>query len=253
MIFVIFLKLWINILIKLDADWTAPANVKAFTTLRQPGFSHEPYAANNLALHVGDNPHYVNLNRARLKECFRMEEEPAWLEQIHSNICVVAEEDSNRVADAIISRKPSQPLAILTADCLPILMSNRKGTEVAAIHAGWRGLAKGIIENTLDKLLSPPKELIAWVGPAICQSCFEVGEDVLESYQRHYPFCSNQFYPKGEKWQANLPGLAEQILRNLGVSAVFQSNACTFEQKKDFFSYRREPQTGRMATVIWFT
>ncbi|WP_044012596.1 peptidoglycan editing factor PgeF [Legionella massiliensis] len=236
----------------LYANWPAPANVFALTTLRTQGSSKAPYDANNLGLHVGDNPHDVNANREALRLTLERPQDAEWLEQIHSDLCVVVEEDPNRVADAAITRSAKHTLAIMTADCLPIMLCNKQGTEVAAIHSGWRGLANGIVENTLSKMHSSPDQLLAWIGPAICQSCYEVGGDVLDAYQARYSFAPKAFKPQGEKWLANLPHLAEQVLNSLGVLAVFQSKICTFEQKKDFYSYRRTPQTGRMATLIWF-
>ncbi|KTC78353.1 peptidoglycan editing factor PgeF [Legionella brunensis] len=237
---------------KLYANWPAPSNVSGLTTLRHSGFSKPPFDKNNLALHVGDDSGDVLLNRQQLKTELELTKEPAWLEQIHSTLCVLVEEEANRTADAAITRTPRQPLAILTADCLPILLCNQEGNEIAAIHAGWRGLVNGIVENTLNKMQSPPTQLMAWIGPAICQSCFEVGEEVLQAYENRYPLSSKDFYRKGEKWHGNLPKLAEHILNNSGISAVFQSNVCTFEQNNDFYSYRRTSQTGRMATLIWF-
>ncbi|CEK10937.1 peptidoglycan editing factor PgeF [Legionella hackeliae] len=237
---------------RLYANWPAPTNITAFTTLRGQGFSKPPYDQNNLALHVGDNSDDVILNRQQLRDSAQPINEPAWLEQIHSTLCVTVEEETNRKADAATTRLPLQPLAILTADCLPILLCNMEGNEVAAVHAGWRGLVSGIVENTIRKMHSPASQLMAWIGPAICQSCFEVGNDVFQAYQENYPFSSQNFLRKGDKWHANLAKLAEQILNNSGVLAVYQSNVCTFEQKNDLYSYRREPQTGRMATLIWF-
>jgi YfiH family protein len=220
--------------------------------MRTPGFSKAPYDANNLGLHVGDNVDDVNSNRNALKIALERPREPEWLEQTHSNICVLVEEESNRVADAAITRSADRTLAIMTADCLPIVLSNKQGTEIAAIHSGWRGLVNGVIENTLAKMQSPREHLLAWIGPAICQSCYEVGAEVLDSYQDRYPFASKAFRPKGEKLLANLPHLAKLVLNSLEVLTVVQSNICTFEQNNDFYSYRRTPQTGRMVTLIWF-
>ncbi|OCH98761.1 polyphenol oxidase [Legionella jamestowniensis] len=252
MIFNSFYKHWTLILNKIYANWPAPGNVNAFTTLRDRGFSKPPFHQNNLALHVGDNSDDVILNRQQLINDCNLTLEPAWLEQTHSNFCIHVEEESNRKADAAITRLPSQPLSILTADCLPILLCNLEGDEVAAVHAGWRGLVNGVIENTIHKMQSSPSRLMAWIGPAICQSCFEVGDEVLQIFQHHYPDSLQYFRPQGSKWHANLPKLAEQVLNNSGVLAVYQSELCTFEQKNDFYSYRRESQTGRMATLIWF-
>lgn len=236
----------------LCANWHAPTNVFALTTTRKPGFSTSAYTANNLALHVGDNLDHVRANRQALQESLQRPQDPDWLEQTHSDICVIVEEETNRAADAAITRSPIHTLAIMTADCLPILLCNKQGTEIAAIHSGWRGLAKGIIENTLSKMQSEPDELLAWIGPAICQSCYEVGGEILEEYAARYSFASKAFRPMGSKWLANLPQLAQLVLNYLGILIVYQSKICTFEQNNDFYSYRRTPQTGRMATLIWF-
>lgn len=236
---------------KLYANWTAPSNVSALTTLRLDGFSKPPYD-NNLALHVEDDRTDVLANRQKLCTELELSREPAWLEQIHSNLCVTIEEETNRTVDAAITRIPNQPLAILTADCLPIVLCNQAGDEIAAIHAGWKGLVNGIIENTLAKMHSSPSQLMAWIGPAICQRCYETGDEVFQKYMQNYPFSFPNFQAKGEKWHANLAKIAEQILNNIGVKSVYQSNVCTYEQKNDYFSYRRASQTGRMATLIWF-
>ncbi len=233
-------------------NWTAPANIGALTTTRSDGFSKSPFDSNNLGFHVGDVEEDVRQNRERLRVGLSLPNEPAWLEQTHSNRCVVVEDESLRTADAAVTRHPNYPLVIMTADCLPILLCNREGTEIAAVHSGWRGLADGIIENTLAKMHSSPSSLLAWVGPAICGSCYEVGDDVLQAYVRIYPRAEDGFLPHGERKLANLPKIAEWVLNDLGISAVFQSNACTLEQKSNFYSYRREGQTGRMATLIWF-
>ncbi|MFA5959088.1 MAG: peptidoglycan editing factor PgeF [Tatlockia sp.] len=241
-----------EILTKLNANWPAPTNVFAFTTKRTTGFSEAHYAKNNLALHVGDNRDAVIANRAALRNSCSLPNEPEWLDQTHSTDCVLVEETANRAADAAITRVPNSVLAIMTADCLPILLCNKAGMEVAAIHAGWRGLVNGVIENTVEKMHSKPEQLLAWVGPAICQTCFEVGQEVLEAFQNRYGFAKTAFYPQGEKWRANLPQLAALVLQATGVSAIYQSNQCTFENKNDFYSYRREPQTGRIVSLIWF-
>lgn len=253
MIFNFLSKLWMTAVNKFDANWHVPSNVKAFTTLRYAGFSSYPFHENNLATHVGDKITDVHLNREQLSLAFHLPKTPAWLEQTHSNCCITLEETDTRTADASVTRLADQPLALLTADCLPILLCNTQGNEIAAIHAGWRGLVDGVIENTVERMHSPLNTIIAWIGPAICHSCFEVGEELWLLYQKKYPFALKGFYQKEKKWHANLALLAEYILHNLGILNVFQSNACTFEQKNNFYSYRRETQTGRMATIIWFT
>ncbi len=234
------------------ANWPAPAHITAVTTTRLGGFSQPPFDSNNLGLHVGDLQPNVLKNRQQIQSLLKLPAAPVWLEQTHSTRCIVAGEDQDRKADAAISRSAAFPLAVMTADCLPIALCNQQGTEIAMIHAGWRGLVNGIIENTLKKLQSENGDLLAWIGPAICQNCFEVGDEVYQMYLSHYPFSKTGFQLKKEKWLVNLPLIAEQILYSQGISAVYQSNACTFELKTEYYSYRRDQQTGRMATFIWF-
>ncbi len=236
----------------LTANWPAPHHIKALTTTRAPGKSLGFYAQNNLGLHVGDDESRVLHNRARLIDTFNLPNEPAWLDQTHSTDCVVIENEPQRIADAAVTRSTLHPLAIMTADCLPILLCDTKGTEIAAIHAGWKGLLNGIIQNTLKKMLSNPAHLMAWIGPAICQQCYEIGDEVRNLYTERYPFTHSAFKQTASGIHANLPQLAEFILNHFGVNNVYQSKACTFERKNDFYSYRREAQTGRMATLIWF-
>lgn len=244
--------LWIIILANLYANWIAPKNITALTTLRTEGCSVRPYDSNNLGLHVGDESASVHYNREQLSKTLQLPRDPEWLEQIHSTRCVVVENDSLRQADAAITRSKCHVLAIMTADCLPILLCNQQGNEIAAIHAGWKGLVNGIVEETLTKMLSARTDLIAWIGPAICKSCFEVGDEVREMYQANYSFAGDYFKKHQQKWLADLPRLAEKILNKEDVNRVYQANACTFERKNELYSYRRESQTGRMASLIWF-
>ncbi|HAZ7574446.1 peptidoglycan editing factor PgeF [Legionella sp. PATHC032] len=233
------------------ANWSAPKNITALTTTRLYGFSDGPYTSNNLGLHVGDNEQHVLKNREQLIELINLPSEPVWLEQTHSTKCITAEIEKTRDADAAITRLPKLPLVIMTADCLPILLCNRQGTEIAAIHAGWKGLYNGIIENTLKKLNSNMTDIMAWIGPAICQKCYEVGQEVYQSFTTKHPLTRKAFEPVHSKWLANLPQIAEIVLNLEGVKSVFQSNLCTFELKNEFYSYRRESQTGRIGTFIW--
>lgn len=234
------------------ANWPAPKNISALSTTRFSGFSQPPYDSNNMGLGIGDNDQHVMQNRAQLVDLLHLPGEPQWLRQTHSTHCVITEEDPNRNADAAITRSGKYPLVILTADCLPIMLCSRQGDEIAAIHAGWRGLAHGIVENTLGKLNSPVSSLLAWIGPSICQKCYEVGEEVYETFTNTYPSTKQAFKQVHAKWLANLPLIAEIILHLQGVEAVFQSALCTFELKNEFYSYRRTSQTGRIATLIWF-
>lgn len=233
------------------ANWPAPSCVQAVTTTRAGGQSRPPYDSNNLALHVGDKEADVLANRAALKKNLHLPAAPIWLEQTHSTRCVVIEKDINRNADASVTRCKGIPLAIMTADCLPIVLCNHDGSEIAAIHAGWRGLVGGIIENTLIQMQSKPSSLLAWVGPGICHLCYEIGYDVEEAYTKRYPFTQVAFYNKGSKQHADLPKMAALILNALGVNEVFQASRCTVESENELYSYRRSAQTGRMATLIW--
>ena len=207
-----------------------------------------PYASNNLGLHVGDKEENVLANRRALRATLALPGEPAWLTQTHSTRCVVVERDQERTADAAITRQQNQPLVIMTADCLPILLCNTGGTEIAAIHAGWRGLLNGIVQHTLEQMHASPETLMAWIGPAICQACYEVGGDIKEQFTGRYPFTAGAFQGR----LANLPLMADLVLRSRGVTAVYHADVCTFEQNTTCYSYRRESQTGRMGTLIWF-
>jgi YfiH family protein len=236
----------------LKANWQAPEIISAGSTYRYPGFSLGPYAENNFGEHVGDRAEDVQKNRQKLRSDLNLKSEPFWLNQTHSHRCIIADNNHDRDADAAVSRDPKQVLVVMTADCLPITLCNRQGTEIGVIHAGWRGLAAGIIENTLEKLHSKHEELLAWIGPAICKNCFETGDDVYRAFQQNYDFTSIAFQPHKKKWHADLPLLAELILKKNGIEAISQSALCTFELKNAFYSYRRTPQSGRMATLIWF-
>jgi YfiH family protein len=251
MIFNPCLLYWNIIVTNLIANWPAPANIGALTTVSSPGFSLHPYSSNNLAYHVGDREQHVAANRKQLRETLKLQNEPIWLEQTHTNHCIVAETDENRLADAAVTRDQSLPLVIMTADCLPILLCDKQGTEIAAIHAGWRGLVNGIIENTLANMLNASNNLMAWIGPAICQNCYETGAEVRDQFIYNYPCTQNTFLEKNKKIYANLPKMAEQIMNNIGILDVYQSSACTFENDA-FYSYRRAAKTGRIATLIWF-
>lgn len=236
----------------LVANWPAPHNIGAITTTRLNGKSHSSYDSNNMALHVGDRAADVEANRKTLVKTLGLPGEPVWLEQHHGTRCIIAEKTADRTADAAITQDKTYPLAILTADCLPILLCDRRGLEIAAIHAGWKGLANGIIENTLEKMQHKPSELLAWIGPGICASCYEVGDAVTEAFASAYPGIRACFNKHNEHWHVDLPLLAQMILAKQGLNTVYQSAVCTKEDKNSFYSYRRDGQTGRMATLIWF-
>lgn len=243
-----------NIQTLLYPDWAAPSHVHAFTTTRLGGQSLFPYDTNNLGMHVGDCPDAVIRNRSHLKDTHQLPREPVWLNQTHGTYCVDIDTESTRDADAAMTSSPNRVLAILTADCLPVIICNQAGTEIAAIHAGWRGLLNGVIENTIARLKSPRESLMAWLGPANCARCYETGSEVREAFLQKDPDAACAFEPieGGTTWLADMPQLASRVLFQQGLSAVHFSHRCTMEEKNTFYSYRRESQTGRMATLIWF-
>ena len=234
-------------------DWPAPTTVQAVSTTRWGGVSRPPYASLNLADHVGDDPAHVVENRRCLRVLAGLPAEPAWLEQVHGTAVVAAETVSRPVAaDAAFTRKPGRPCVVMTADCLPVLLCDRAGTVVAAAHAGWRGLASGVIAATVTRMGTPPMELLAWLGPAIGPQAFEVGEDVRAAFLALDAGNAGCFRPSpAGRWLADLYELARRQLRERGVSAVYGGEYCTFSEPERFFSYRRENRTGRMATLIW--
>ncbi len=238
----------------LRPNWPAPPFVHALITTRQHGVSLTPYQSNNLGDHVGDRLEHVTQNRLALRERFQLPQDPIWLEQTHSANCVLVEASMTRRADAAITRTPHQVLAILTADCLPILLCDCEGREVAAIHAGWRGLAGDVISSTLQQMQTPPKQLMAWLGPRPCASCYEVGEELLPLFLVKYPEATEAFLPhQPGKYFLDMGKLATQMLHAHHIYSVYDANACTFEDKEHFFSYRRDGQTGRMASIIWIS
>ena len=233
-------------------EWSTPANVHACCTTRTGGFSQAPYAGFNLGLHVGDDEVSVKRNRDLLNDELMLPQAPSWIRQTHSTRAVVLEANDDRQADAAITRRPGQVAAIMTADCLPILLCNRAGTEVAAVHAGWRGLQAGVIQSALSSMQSTAADLVAWIGPGISQQHFEVGADVYAAYQESIADCEAYFVSHGEgHWLCDLGGIASAVLVRLGVSEVARDAGCTYRDTERFFSYRRDGVTGRMASLIW--
>ncbi|MFD1217972.1 peptidoglycan editing factor PgeF [Microbulbifer celer] len=245
----------------LKPDWPAPASVRACFTLRHGGHSAGAYAAFNLGDHVGDDPDAVAANRARLQRELKLPNAPQWLEQIHSDKAVEAKGDGQvRTADASFTRDRGVVCAVLTADCLPLLVCNRNGSEVAAIHAGWKGLCGGVIRATIAALESKPEELLVWLGPAIGPQAFECGVDVLEAAfesamsESHAEAISKCFVPHTRKplhFLADIYALGRAELHELGVTEIFGGDRCTVTEELEFFSYRRDGDTGRMASLIW--
>jgi polyphenol oxidase len=234
-------------------QWPAPANVRAAATLRAGGVSTGPFASLNLALHVGDEPGAVAENRRRLRDMLALPAEPAWLNQVHGATVVEAGPyAAPPTADAAFARKPKQVCTVQTADCLPVLICDREGTRVAASHAGWRGLAGGVLRATLEAMAIAPGHLMAWLGPAIEQDAFEVGAEVREAFLALDPANAAAFRANERgRWQADLCDLARRELARLGIAAVYGGGFRVHADRDRFFSYRRDSRTGRMATLIW--
>jgi YfiH family protein len=232
-------------------EWSIPSHVKALYTTRLGGVSGSPFHSFNLAEHVGDNLDRVLRNREILLS-LGLPSAPCWLQQTHSTTAVTLELEQNREADAAITRQADTVAIVMTADCLPILFCNRSGTEVAAVHAGWRGLLDGIVQATITKMQSPTSELMAWIGPAISQSKFEVGDEVRQSFVEKQALADKRFISnRPAHWLCDLPALADDLLKSLDVADVTRSNLCSYSNESDFFSYRRQAVTGRMASLIW--
>ena len=235
-------------------DWPAPATVKACVTRRKGGVSQGTFSSFNLGIRSGDVLEHVLTNRQRLKTDFGWRHEPQWLEQVHGIKVVTAQTDGQeRLGDAVWTNQPGLPVAVLTADCLPVLFCNHKGTTVAAAHAGWKGLQAGVLEKTLEAMGEPGTGVMAWLGPAISQAHFEVGPEVRSAFIDVDPAAQKAFVPgDGDRWYGDLYQLAKQRLEKAGVSSIHGGDFCTVSQSQDFFSYRRDGKaSGRMATVIW--
>lgn len=232
-------------------DWPAPSSVRSLQTLRGAGFSPAPWDSFNLGDHVGDDPANVAANRAALRAF--LPAEPAWLTQVHGIATVNPKISPNmKEADAAFTRDFGVVCAVMTADCLPVLFCDRAGTVVAAAHAGWRGLAAGVLEATIRDMASPAGELLAWLGPAIGPSAFEVGDDVRAVFVAHDVQAAQAFVAHGPgKWLADIYCLARQRLNAAGVGSISGGDRCTFSESADFFSYRRDGVTGRLASLIW--
>jgi hypothetical protein len=235
-------------------DWPAPQRVRAAATLRTGGVSEGQFASFNLGAHVGDDANAVAENRRLLGTALHLPAEPTWLNQVHGTTVVNASEAaaSRSSADASVAFGPGAVCVVLTADCLPVLFCDRAGTRVAAAHAGWRGLVGGVLEQTIEALGVPPFELLAWLGPAIEQSAFEVGPEVLEQFVARDTNNAMAFQANARgRWQADLYQLARNELGRLGVPSIHGGGFKCFADSERFFSYRRDPRTGRMATLVW--
>ena len=223
-------------------------------TQRTGGVSAAPYDSLNVGTHVGDDPIAVAENRRRIREFLRLPSEPVWLEQVHgtSVLKLDATAASAHRADAAVTHRAGPVCVIQVADCMPVLFAARDGTAVGAAHAGWRGLANGVLEATVTAMAQPPDNLIAWLGPAISAANFEVGDEVRDAFIAHDRSAAAAFQPNARnRWQCDLYSLARQRLTALGIQHISGGSHCTYAEKDRFFSYRRDGRCGRMAALIW--
>ncbi len=235
----------------IEPDWPVDASVHAATTLTTGGVSQPPFTSLNSALHVGDNQTQVLKNRQIIKNMLQLPAEPCWLQQVHGNKIVCADNHhAVPVADGSFSEQPGVVCVVQTADCLPVLMASADGQKIAAIHAGWRGLLAGILNKACD--IMTDKHCAVWLGPAIGPECFEVGEEVRQAFVQKSVEFSPAFKQKSEsKWLADIYQLARISLAQSDVENIYGGQFCTVTDASRFYSYRRDGQTGRMATLIW--
>jgi len=237
---------------RLEPDWPAPAGVRAATTTRHGGVSLGRYAALNLGDHVGDDPGAVARNRALLRAELRLPAEPCWLDQVHGACAVEARPGERVSADAAATWRAGVVCAVLTADCLPVLLCDDRGSGVAAAHAGWRGLAGGVLEAAVSRLDAAPDRILAWLGPAIGPDAFEVGDEVRAAFLERDPALTAAFRPSPRgRWLADLHAIARRRLASVGVERVFGGRLCTHGDGARFFSHRRDGNCGRQASLIW--
>ena len=233
-------------------DWRLPPSVRAAMTTRMAGVSTGPYASLNLAMHVGDDPAAVAENRRRVRDALELPAEPRWLTQVHGTTVAVLGSNEPGSADAAVAFEARQVCAVLLADCLPILLAGRDGDRVGIAHAGWRGLAAGVIEATVAALATDPADLAAWLGPAIGPAAFAVGAEVREALLSSQPDAAGAFSPVDRgRFLADLPALARGRLAACGIGRVHGGGQCTYSDPLRFYSYRRDGRTGRMAALLW--
>ncbi len=235
----------------LTARWPALPRVRTCITTRAGDTSEAPWDGFNLAAHVGDDTDTVAANRAQLQQ--QLGCQPAWLQQSHSTRVVAADPQHEADADASWTATPGVACAVLTADCLPVLLTTTGADRVAAAHAGWRGLADGVLENTLAALEVPGDQILAWLGPAIGPQAFEVGEELVEAFVSQDASAWQAFEETSSegKYLANIYQLARLRLKAAGVKHIYGGDLCTFSDQQRFYSYRRDGETGRMASLIW--
>ncbi len=246
----------------LRADWPAPANVRAFTTLRRGlnvGISEPPFDTFNLGNRDAERSEAILHNRAALGWIGQLPSLPHWLTQVHGvdvlrcDALKTANDSEDCIADASVTLTPDVVLAILTADCLPVVLAAADGSEVAAAHAGWRGLAAGVLEATVAAMRTPAERVIAWLGPAAGPQAYEIGEEVRNAFVDVDPCAALAFAAtRMGHWRVDLYALARMRLADVGVTRVYGGNLCTISDPQRFFSHRRDALTGRMATLVWF-
>lgn len=240
----------------IQPNWPAPVNVKALQTTRMGGVSLAPYASLNLGAHVNDDTAAVATNRQLLMPY--LPSEPVWVNQVHGiEVIDAAQSTCLQNADAAFTTQLNVVCVTMTADCLPVLLCDKAGTVVAAVHAGWRGLCDGAIEAAVHKMQVPKSEILVWLGPAIGPNAFEVGEEVRAQFIQHDQQATQAFKPHGDKWLCNMYLIAQQRLNALGVTQIYgggvNEDFCTYTDEARFFSFRRDNITGRMASLIWLT
>jgi hypothetical protein len=237
-------------------DWPAPRGVRAVATTRLGGVSVGPYASLDLGDHVGDDPAAVGENRRRLVDALGLPAEPRWLKQVHGTaVADAAVAPPLPTADAMIASAPGEVCVVLTADCLPIILSDDRGSHVGAVHAGWRGLAAGVIEAAVTAMARrgvARERLLAWIGPAISAAAYEVGQDVRDAFLARDPAAVTGFTANARgRWQLDLPLLARRRLAAAGVVRVWGGDLCTHADARRFFSYRRDGTCGRQGVLVW--
>jgi polyphenol oxidase len=232
-------------------NWPAPDIIRAYTTTRFGGFSASPFDTLNLSEFVGDDLRHVTQNREQLIRHLNCEM-PFWLKQMHGTVVLNADENGSNIADASYSRCSGTVCAVLSADCVPILICSQDGSCVAAVHAGWKGLASGVIEATLSALKIPSDQLLIWLGPAISKSSFCVGEEVFTRFMKQSNVYRDAFEQiDTQLWLADLKFIAKQRLQACGIESIYCNHDCTYRDVDNFFSFRRDQITGRMASLIW--
>jgi YfiH family protein len=237
----------------IHAEWPAPPHVRVVSTTRPGGASVGAYASFNLAAHVGDEPAHVERNRRSLREAAGLPAEPLWLEQVHGTVVARhGADDAVPRADAAVAFERAEVCVVMTADCLPVVFTDRTGSRVAVAHAGWRGLHAGVLEATVTALASRPEDVLAWLGPAIGPGAFEVGAEVRAAFGAKWPASEAHFELNTRgRYQADLYALARLALARVGIVAVYGGGWCTASAPGEFFSFRRDGVTGRMATLAW--